>query len=85
MLVGGNFVIASPPSVDDGVDYCHRRIRRIDTEAINMARSVKDQCAARSGASSVTNVLTCCRRGSPRGRDFASMPIWLIGFAPSKG
>ena len=35
-VVSGNFIIAQPLGVDDGVDYCHRgRIRRIDEEAIH--------------------------------------------------
>lgn len=35
-VVSGNFVIAQPLGVDDGVDYQHSgRIRRIDTAAIN--------------------------------------------------
>ncbi|WP_200874162.1 amino-acid N-acetyltransferase [Serratia sp. DD3] len=35
-VVSGNFVIAQPLGVDDGVDYCHSgRIRRIDQEAIH--------------------------------------------------
>jgi amino-acid N-acetyltransferase len=35
-VVSGNFVIAQPLGVDDGVDYCHSgRVRRIDTQAIN--------------------------------------------------
>ncbi|WP_070962535.1 amino-acid N-acetyltransferase [Vibrio sonorensis] len=35
-VVSGNFVIAQPLGVDDGVDYCHSgRIRRIDTHGIN--------------------------------------------------
>lgn len=35
-VVSGNFVIAQPLGVDDGIDYCHSgRIRRIDTEAIH--------------------------------------------------
>ncbi|HDY7659069.1 TPA: amino-acid N-acetyltransferase [Vibrio vulnificus] len=35
-VVSGNFVIAQPLGIDEGVDYCHSgRIRRIDTEAIN--------------------------------------------------
>ncbi|WP_127960343.1 amino-acid N-acetyltransferase [Serratia microhaemolytica] len=35
-VVSGNFVIAQPLGVDDGVDYCHTgRIRRIDEEAIH--------------------------------------------------
>ncbi|PHM62097.1 amino-acid N-acetyltransferase [Xenorhabdus ishibashii] len=35
-VVSGNFVIAQPLGIDDGVDYCHSgRIRRIDERAIN--------------------------------------------------
>lgn len=35
-VVSGNFVIAQPLGVDDGVDYCHTgKIRRINCEAIN--------------------------------------------------
>lgn len=35
-VVSGNFTIAQPLGVDDGVDYCHSgRIRRIDGDAIN--------------------------------------------------
>ncbi|WP_350304684.1 amino-acid N-acetyltransferase [Photorhabdus viridis] len=35
-VVSGNFVIAQPLGVDDGVDYCHSgKIRRIDEAAIN--------------------------------------------------
>lgn len=35
-VVSGNFVIAQPLGVDDGIDYCHSgRIRRIDEDAIN--------------------------------------------------
>ncbi|MFC0179134.1 amino-acid N-acetyltransferase [Thorsellia kenyensis] len=35
-VVSGNFVIAQPIGVDEGVDYQHSgKIRRIDTEAIN--------------------------------------------------
>lgn len=34
-IVSGNFVIAQPIGVDDGIDYCHSgKIRRIDKEAI---------------------------------------------------
>jgi len=37
-IVSGNFVIAQPLGVEDGVDYCHSgRIRRIDTDAIHRA------------------------------------------------
>lgn len=35
-VVSGNFIIAQPIGVDEGVDYCHSgRIRRIDHQAIN--------------------------------------------------
>lgn len=35
-VVSGNFIIAQPLDVDDGVDYCHSgRIRRIDEDAIH--------------------------------------------------
>ncbi|HHL8845632.1 TPA: amino-acid N-acetyltransferase [Escherichia coli] len=35
-VVSGNFIIAQPLGVDDGVDYCHSgRIRRIDEDAIH--------------------------------------------------
>ena len=35
-VVSGNFIIAQPLGVDDGVDYCHSgRIRRIDEGAIH--------------------------------------------------
>ena len=35
-VVSGNFIIAQPLGVDDGIDYCHSgRIRRIDEEAVH--------------------------------------------------
>ena len=35
-VVSGNFIIAQPLGVDDGVDYCHSgRIRRMDEDAIH--------------------------------------------------
>ncbi|EFD4998216.1 amino-acid N-acetyltransferase [Escherichia coli] len=35
-VASGNFIIAQPLGVDDGVDYCHSgRIRRIDEDAIH--------------------------------------------------
>ncbi|WP_114766400.1 amino-acid N-acetyltransferase [Vibrio rhodolitus] len=35
-VVSGNFVIAQPLGVDDGIDYCHSgKIRRIDISGIN--------------------------------------------------
>ncbi|WP_104399097.1 amino-acid N-acetyltransferase [Vibrio penaeicida] len=34
-VASGNFIVAQPIGVDDGIDYCHSgRIRRIDTEGI---------------------------------------------------
>ncbi|GEM74020.1 amino-acid N-acetyltransferase [Vibrio sagamiensis] len=37
-VINGNFVIAQPLGIDEGVDYCHSgRIRRIDTHAIHRA------------------------------------------------
>ncbi|AUI87441.1 amino-acid N-acetyltransferase [Vibrio azureus] len=37
-VISGNFVIAQPLGIDEGVDYCHSgRIRRIDTHAIHRA------------------------------------------------
>lgn len=42
-VVSGNFIIAQPLGVDDGVDYCHSgRIRRIDEDAIHRQL---DSCA----------------------------------------
>ncbi|PJC86076.1 amino-acid N-acetyltransferase [Vibrio sp. HA2012] len=35
-VVSGNFIIAQPLGVDDGIDYCHSgRVRRIDVDGIN--------------------------------------------------
>ena len=35
-VVSGNFIIAQPLGIDDGIDYCHSgRVRRIDEEAIH--------------------------------------------------
>jgi len=35
-VVSGNFIIAQPLGVDNGIDYCHSgKVRRIDTAAIN--------------------------------------------------
>lgn len=35
-VVSGNFIIAQPLGIDDGIDYCHSgRIRRIDEDAIH--------------------------------------------------
>lgn len=42
-VVSGNFIIAQPLGVDDGIDYCHSgRIRRIDKNAI--------ECQLKNGA-----------------------------------
>ncbi|MCG7498358.1 amino-acid N-acetyltransferase [Vibrio sp. Of7-15] len=54
-VISGNFVIAQPLGVDEGVDYCHSgRIRRIDIEGIN--RMLDQQSIVLLGpiASSVT-------------------------------
>ncbi|WED21243.1 amino-acid N-acetyltransferase [Vibrio sp. JC009] len=35
-VVSGNFIVAQPLGVDDGIDYCHSgKVRRVDVEAIN--------------------------------------------------
>ena len=48
-VVSGNFIIAQPLGVDDGVDYCHSgRIRRIDEEAIHRQLD-NNACAAGAG------------------------------------
>ncbi|MDW6001672.1 amino-acid N-acetyltransferase [Vibrio mangrovi] len=37
-IVSGNFVIAQPLGIDDGIDYCHSgRVRRINIDGINRA------------------------------------------------
>ncbi|MDD9157217.1 amino-acid N-acetyltransferase [Aliivibrio sp. S4TY2] len=54
-VISGNFVIAQPLGVDDGIDYCHSgRVRRIDTQGIN--RMLDQQSIVLLGpvASSVT-------------------------------
>lgn len=54
-VISGNFIIAQPLGVDDGVDYCHSgRVRRIDTNGIN--RMLNQQSIVLLGpvASSVT-------------------------------
>ncbi|PSW51151.1 amino-acid N-acetyltransferase [Photobacterium leiognathi] len=34
-IISGNFIVAQPLGIDDGIDYCHSgKIRRIDTDAI---------------------------------------------------
>ncbi len=47
-VVSGNFIIAQPLGVDDGIDYCHSgRIRRIDEEAIH--RPARQRCHRADG------------------------------------
>ena len=54
-VISGNFIIAQPLGVDDGIDYCHSgRVRRIDTNGIS--RMLDQQSIVLLGpvASSVT-------------------------------
>ncbi|MGR6860860.1 amino-acid N-acetyltransferase [Aliivibrio salmonicida] len=54
-VISGNFIIAQPLGIDDGIDYCHSgRVRRIDTNGIN--RMLDQQSIVLLGpvASSVT-------------------------------
>ncbi len=54
-VISGNFIIAQPLGVDDGIDYCHTgRVRRIDTDGIH--RMLDQQSIVLLGpvASSVT-------------------------------
>ncbi|UJF18923.1 amino-acid N-acetyltransferase [Vibrio sp. SS-MA-C1-2] len=54
-VISGNFIIAQPLGISDGVDFCHSgRIRRIDIEGIN--RQLEQQAIVLLGpiASSVT-------------------------------
>lgn len=54
-VISGNFVIAQPLGVDDGVDYCHSgKIRRIDIEGINRALAQNSIVLLGPIASSVT-------------------------------
>ncbi|NAX21606.1 amino-acid N-acetyltransferase [Vibrio sp. V39_P1S14PM300] len=54
-VVSGNFVIAQPLGVDDGIDYCHSgKIRRIDIEGINRALAQNSIVLLGPIASSVT-------------------------------
>ncbi|TVO39989.1 amino-acid N-acetyltransferase [Vibrio algivorus] len=54
-VVSGNFVIAQPLGVDDGVDYCHSgKVRRIDTDAINRMLDMGSIVVVGPIASSVT-------------------------------
>ncbi len=49
-VVSGNFIIAQPLGVDDGVDYCHSgRIRRIDEEAIHRQPRQRRHCPDGAG------------------------------------
>jgi amino-acid N-acetyltransferase len=43
-VVSGNFIIAQPLGVDDGVDYCHSGIHRIDEEAITASWTAAPSC-----------------------------------------
>ena len=54
-VVSGNFVIAQPLGVDDGVDYCHSgKVRRIDSDAINRMLDMGSIVVVGPIASSVT-------------------------------
>ncbi|WP_434356594.1 amino-acid N-acetyltransferase [Parasalinivibrio latis] len=54
-VVSGNFVIAQPLGVDDGVDYCHSgRIRRIDIDGIRSQLNQQAVVLLGPVASSVT-------------------------------
>ncbi|WP_105903221.1 amino-acid N-acetyltransferase [Vibrio gangliei] len=54
-VVSGNFIIAQPLGVDDGVDYCHSgKVRRIDSEAINRMLDMGSIVVVGPIASSVT-------------------------------
>ncbi|MFV0576168.1 MAG: amino-acid N-acetyltransferase [Vibrio sp.] len=54
-VVSGNFIIAQPLGVDDGVDYCHSgKVRRIDHEAINRMLDMGSIVVVGPIASSVT-------------------------------
>lgn len=54
-IVSGNFVIAQPLGVDDGIDYCHTgKVRRIDSAAINRMLDMGSIVVVGPIASSVT-------------------------------
>ncbi|WP_086983238.1 amino-acid N-acetyltransferase [Vibrio aphrogenes] len=54
-VVSGNFIIAQPLGVDDGVDYCHSgKVRRIDSEAISRMLDMGSIVVVGPIASSVT-------------------------------
>ncbi|UGA54180.1 amino-acid N-acetyltransferase [Vibrio sp. VB16] len=54
-VVSGNFVIAQPLGIDDGVDYSHSgKVRRVDTEAINQVLDQGSIVLVGPVASSVT-------------------------------
>lgn len=54
-VVSGNFVIAQPLGVDDGIDYCHSgKVRRIDSAAINRMLDMGSIVVVGPIASSVT-------------------------------
>ncbi len=54
-VISGNFVIAQPLGVDDGIDYCHSgKVRRINIEGINQALNQNSIVLLGPIASSVT-------------------------------
>jgi len=54
-VVSGNFIIAQPLGVDDGIDYSHSgKVRRVDTEAINQVLDQGSIVLVGPVASSVT-------------------------------
>lgn len=85
-VVSGNFIIAQPLGVDDGIDYCHSgRIRRIDEDAIH--RQLDSNAIVLIGpvAVSVTGELQpdFGRSGYPIGDQAESGK--MIGFCSSQG
>lgn len=54
-VVSGNFIIAQPLGIDDGIDYSHSgKVRRVDTEAINQVLDQGSIVLVGPVASSVT-------------------------------
>ncbi|SHO58457.1 amino-acid N-acetyltransferase [Vibrio quintilis] len=54
-VISGNFVIAQPLGVDDGIDYCHSgKVRRINIDGINQALNQNSIVLLGPIASSVT-------------------------------
>ncbi|MEW7000477.1 amino-acid N-acetyltransferase [Serratia ureilytica] len=85
-VVSGNFIIAQPLGIDDGIDYCHSgRIRRIDEDAIH--RQLDSNAIVLIGpvAVSVTGELQpdLGRSGHPAGNQAESGK--MIGFCSSQG